>query len=339
MQPSPRAPARQGPVTPAQMAVRRASRRPTLPDIQNLQCPHPDGSHASLARTLLNRRTPKLPDEMSAPGHMAAPELPASPPRAPGLRLGRLLPFALILLVGGAVTGAAWYTGLTPIALLERRVAIDAFVGEHRLAALATFAAIYALSVALSLPGGAVLTICGGIVFGGLAGGTAALIGATVGATAIFLIAKSALGGWLVRRAGGRAEKAAAGFCADAFSYLLFLRLVPVFPFWLVNLVPALCGVRLATYVAATALGIIPGTFAFAFFGAGLDRAVTAPMVAYRACVAAGGTHCRHGFDPSTAVTPQLIAGLVVLGVLSLVPVLLKRWRAARATSDVPSRP
>ena len=272
---------------------------------------------------------------MSVPGHTA---VPAPSPPTTGLRLGRLLPLALILLFGVAVTGIAWYTGLSPIALLERRVAIDAFVGAHRLAALAAFASIYALSVALSLPGGALLTICGGIIFGGLAGGTAALIGATVGATAIFLIARSALGGWLVRRAGQRAEKAAAGFRADAFNYLLFLRLVPVFPFWLVNLVPALCGVRLATYVAATALGIIPGTFAFAFFGAGLDSAVTAPMRAYRACVAAGGTNCPHGFDPSAAVTPQLIAGLVALGVLSLVPVVVKRWRAARA-HDVPGHP
>jgi uncharacterized membrane protein YdjX (TVP38/TMEM64 family) len=273
---------------------------------------------------------------MSAPDHRAAP---APSPPAADPRPGRLLALALILLAGGAVAAAAWYAGLSPITVLERRVAVDAFVREHWLAALAVFAAVYALTVALSLPGGAVLTICGGIVFGGLTGGTAALIGATVGATAIFLIAKSALGGWLIRRAGVRAEQAAAGFCADAFSYLLFLRLVPVFPFWLVNLVPALCGVRLATYVAATALGIIPGTYAFAYFGAGLDKAVTAPMLAYRACVAAGGTQCRHGFDPSAAVTPQLVAGLVALAVLSLVPVVVKRWRAARAPRDVPSHP
>jgi uncharacterized membrane protein YdjX (TVP38/TMEM64 family) len=267
---------------------------------------------------------------------MAAPA-PSPPPR--GLRLRRLAPLVLVLLLGGAVTGVAWYMGLSPIALLERRVAIDVFVGQHWLTALAAFAAIYAASVALSLPGAAVLTICSGIIFGGLAGGIASLIGATVGATAIFLIARSALGGWLVRRAGARAEKAAAGFYADAFNYLLFLRLVPVFPFWLINVVPALCGVRLATFVVATVLGIIPGTFAFAFFGAGLDSAVTAPMAAYRACIAAGGTHCRHGFDPSAAVTPQLIAGLVGLGVLSLVPVVLKRWRAARTPRDVPSHP
>jgi uncharacterized membrane protein YdjX (TVP38/TMEM64 family) len=133
------------------------------------------------------------------------------------------------------------------------------------------------------------------------------VIGATAGATVIFLIAKSALGDWLVRRAGRRAEKLAAGFCADAFNYLLFLRLVPLFPFWLVNLVPALCGVRLATFVAATALGIIPGTFAFAFLGASLDSAIKAQDV-----------------------KPLIVAALAALGVLTLVPMAIKRFKATR---------
>jgi uncharacterized membrane protein YdjX (TVP38/TMEM64 family) len=260
----------------------------------------------------------------------AADPDPTPRPAAAGFRLARILPFAAIVLVSVIVIAVGWYTGLSPVSLLERRVAIDSFVGAHRIAALAAFAGIYALAVALSLPGAVLLTICGGIVFGGLAGGLAALIGATTGATLIFLIAKSAVGGWLIRRAGRRAEKLAAGFCADAFNYLLFLRLVPLFPFWLVNLVPALCGVRLATFVGATALGIIPGTFAFAFFGAGLDSAVAAEVTAYRACIAAGNSGCRLKFDPSAAVTPQLIAGLVALGVLALIPVAVKRFKAAR---------
>ncbi len=270
-----------------------------------------------------------------SPGHPSGDPGPSSPcPRA-----ARLVPLAVVVVVSAAVIGLAWYKGLSPVSLLERRVAIDAFVGEHWLAALAAFAAIYAVAVALSLPGASLLTICGGIVFGGIAGGIAALIGATIGATAIFLIAKSALGGWLLRRAGRRAEAAAAGFCADAFNYLLFLRLVPLFPFWLVNLVPALCGVRLRTYVAATALGIIPGTFAFSFFGAGLDSAVNAQVTAYRACVAAGRAGCRLGFDPSAAMTPQLIAGLVALSLLSLAPVVVRRLRAIRAPRELSSHP
>jgi uncharacterized membrane protein YdjX (TVP38/TMEM64 family) len=259
-----------------------------------------------------------------------------NPPSRPAARFrpARLVPLGVIVAFSAIVIAAGWYTDLSPVALLERRVAIDSFVAEHRIAAIGAFMALYALAVALSLPGAVFLTICGGIVFGGFTGGLATLVGATVGATLVFLVAKTALGGFLTRRAGCRIEKLASGFCADAFNYLLFLRLVPLFPFWLVNLVPALCGVRLATFVAATALGIIPGTFAFAYFGAGLDSAVTAQVAAYRACVAAGRAGCRIELDPSAAVTPQLVAGLVALGVLALVPVAIKRLKAVRARSE-----
>ena len=120
----------------------------------------------------------------------------------------------------------------------------------------------------------------------------------------------------------------AEGFRADAFSYLLFLRLVPIFPFWLVNLVPAVCGVSLATFAAATALGVIPATFAFAFVGAGLESVVVAQEAAYRACVAAGQTDCRLEFHLKTVMTPEIMAALAALGVLALIPVVVKRLRA-----------
>src|SRR5215813_5733316 len=265
--------------------------------------------------------------------------VPSARPAPANLRLGRLVPLGIIALVSLAVIGVGWFEGLSPVVLIERRVAVDAFVSEHWIAALAAFAGVYAIAVALSLPGGALLTVCGGIIFGGLAGGLAALIGATAGATAIFLIAKSALGDWLVHRAGRRTEVLAAGFCADAFNYLLFLRLVPVFPFWLVNLVPALCGVRLGTYVTATVIGIIPATFAFAFFGAGLDSALSAQTVSYRGCLAINGDDCKPEFDPAAAVTPELIAALVALGLLALIPVAVRRYKAAHASTDVPGNP
>jgi uncharacterized membrane protein YdjX (TVP38/TMEM64 family) len=260
---------------------------------------------------------------------------PTAMPAAAGFRLARFLPLAVIALISVTVIAMGWHKQLTFVALVDRLAAIDVFMAGHRIAALAGFAGIYALAVALSLPGAVFLTVCGGLIFGALTGGLAAIVGATAGATVIFLIARSAFGGWLVRRAGRRAENLAAGFRADAFHYLLFLRLVPVFPFWLVNLVPALCGVRLGTFVAATALGIIPGTFAFAFFGAGLDSAIAAQAAAYRACVAAGAANCKLGFDPSAAATPQLIAGLAALGLLALVPIAVRRFKAAPAKSDL----
>jgi uncharacterized membrane protein YdjX (TVP38/TMEM64 family) len=261
---------------------------------------------------------------------------PATPARTAGRRLVRLLPLALIALVSVTVIAFGWHEHLSLAGLVTSRAAIDAVVAVHPIAALAGFAAAYALAVALSLPGAVFLTILGGAIFGAWVGGLAALVGATAGATAIFLVAKSALGEWMIRRAGQRAAKLASGFCDDAFYYLLFLRLVPVFPFWLVNLAPALCGVRLMTFVAATALGIMPGTFAFAIFGAGLDHAAATQLAAYRACQAAGGTSCALNFDPAAAATPQLIAGLVALGLLALIPVVVRR-RKARAQSELSS--
>jgi uncharacterized membrane protein YdjX (TVP38/TMEM64 family) len=108
----------------------------------------------------------------------------------------------------------------------------------------------------------------------------------------------------------------------------MFLRLVPIFPFWLVNLVPALAGVSLRTFVAATALGMIPGTFAFTFVGAGLESVVAAQEAAYQACLAAGRPECRLNFNLKSVITPEILAALAALGVLALIPVVVTRWRA-----------
>jgi uncharacterized membrane protein YdjX (TVP38/TMEM64 family) len=184
------------------------------------------------------------------------------------------------------------------------------------------------------MPGAAILTVTGGILFGTLVGGLASIMGATAGATVIFLVARTAFGEHLVRRAGRLAARLAEGFRQDAFNYLLFLRLVPAFPFFVINLVAALAGVRLVPFVAATAVGIIPAAFAFAFAGAGLDSAIAAQETAYRACLAAGGADCRVDFDLATAFTPQLIAALAALGVVALIPVAVKRLRTRGTASS-----
>jgi uncharacterized membrane protein YdjX (TVP38/TMEM64 family) len=207
-------------------------------------------------------------------------------------------------------------------------------VTGHFLPALGGFVALYIVIVALSIPGAVYLTLTGGILFGGIVGGLASLAGATIGATALFLIAKTAFGEHLARRAGPLATRLAEGFREDAFSYLLFLRLVPVFPFFLVNLVPALAGVGLMPFVAATALGIIPATFAFAFAGAGLDSVIAAQFSAYKDCLASGRSGCVLDFDLKTAMTPELIGAFVVLGIAALIPVAVKRWRS-RASGPV----
>jgi uncharacterized membrane protein YdjX (TVP38/TMEM64 family) len=249
-------------------------------------------------------------------------------------------------------TGAHKYLSFET--LVRNRVALDEYVGSHYWTTLAAFIATYIGVVALSIPGALFLTIGGGILFGWVIGGIAVVIGATTGAIIIFLIVKSlgpqilaVLWAYLIRHAGGplarflsatqrRGAALAEGFRADAFSYLLFLRLVPIFPFFLVNLVPALAGVRLATFATATALGIIPATFAFAFVGAGLDSVIVAQEAAYRACLHADRPDCRLDFELKSALTPELFGALVVLGIVALIPVVVKRLRARSRLTPPP---
>jgi uncharacterized membrane protein YdjX (TVP38/TMEM64 family) len=263
-----------------------------------------------------------------------------APPRVPHRRntLSRWLP--LIVIAGAAVVivGTGWHRQLSLETLLRHRAVIDAFVAEHLAAAILVYIALYAAAVALSIPVATVLTICGGIVFGGLIGGLAAIAAATIGATTVFLIARHAIGGTLEDEgrarwglSSGPLGNIAAGFRKDAFWYLVSIRLTPVIPFWLVNLVPAPCGVRLAPFMAATALGIVPASFAFAYFGAGLDSSIAAQRRVYEACITAGQADCRLDFDLAAAITPGLIGGLVALGVLALVPPLVRRVLAMRA--------
>lgn len=250
-------------------------------------------------------------------------------------RLRRFAPLAVVVLVMIAVFATGAHRHLSFETLVRHRMAIDAFIAAHEVAALAVYVTIYIVVVALSLPGALLMTITGGILFGTLAGGLAAVFAGTIGAVIIFSIARTAAGEGLARRAGPLAAKIAEGFRADAFSYLMFLRLVPAFPFFLVNLAPALCGVRLATFVAATAIGIVPATFAFAFFGSGLDSVITRQGAGYMACLSAGRTDCRIDFDWSAVVTPQLLAAFAVLGAIALLPVIVKRLRARTALPDV----
>ena len=245
----------------------------------------------------------------------------------------RLIIVAAIVAVAAA---AYWVFGRSAIsfeALVRHRMAIDDFVTQHGVLAVLAYVGIYAAAVSLSLPGAAFLTVAGGFLFGLVIGAAAAVIGATLGATVIFLVARTALGEPLLKRAGPRASQLAHGFRADAFNYLLFLRLVPAFPFFLVNLVPAFAGVTLSTFVAATALGIIPAALVYAFAGTGLDSVIAAQKTSYDVCVAAGRSDCRLAFNAGDVLTPELIGALIALALLALAPVLVKRLRArSRAT-------
>jgi uncharacterized membrane protein YdjX (TVP38/TMEM64 family) len=240
----------------------------------------------------------------------------------------RFVPLIVVAVLSLAIVAMGWHRQLSLESLARHHEWLQRYIGAHEVRALAAYVGLYIAAVALSLPVGAYCSMIGGILFGVIRGGAGAVVGATLGAICVFLIARSAFGEHLVRRAGPTAERIAKGFRADAFSYLLFLRLVPVFPFWLVNLVAALAGVRLLHFAAATALGIIPATFAFAFVGSGLESAIVAQERAYHACVAGGGSNCRFAFHADAVLTPQLMAALAALAVLALVPVIVKRWNA-----------
>jgi uncharacterized membrane protein YdjX (TVP38/TMEM64 family) len=258
----------------------------------------------------------------------AQAEIGEAVPRKSWLR--RLAPLLVIAAVAGVIISQGWHNLISFQQLALNQQALQAWIGENIVGALAVYAAIYIVVIALSLPGGAVLTVAGGVLFGWLLGGTITVIAATLGATAIFLIARSSLGEPLAARAGPWLGRFRSGFQENALSYLLFLRLVPVFPFWVVNLAPALLGVKLRDYVIGTALGIIPGTFAFAFAGEGLDSVLAAQREAYLACQearGAGDPPCEFRFDPGTLITPELLIAFAALGIVALLPAIVKKVR------------
>jgi uncharacterized membrane protein YdjX (TVP38/TMEM64 family) len=231
--------------------------------------------------------------------------MPENIPPQPGIFAHRLVPLALLVAAGIVFVGAGGHRYLTFAALGENRGWLCGLVARWGVAAALIYIAAYALLVALSVPGGAVLTVAGGFLFGTWLGGLCAVIGATLGASAVFLAARAGLVG-LARRAGPFFGKLEAGFRADAFNYLLVLRLVPLFPFWLVNLVPALAGIGLPVYLLATFIGIIPASFVYAGLGNGLGNVVDRP-------------------DSGILFRPSVLLPILALAVLALVPVWYRR--------------
>ena len=239
----------------------------------------------------------------------------------------RYLPLILL----AAALAAVWYSGLAHYLsldhLLAKRTALADYIKNNLAISLLIYGAIYVAAVALSVPGALILTIAGGFLFGGWLGGMVTVIAATIGATLIFLIARTSFGDTLANKAGPRMEKLREGFREDEASYMLFLRLVPVFPFWLVNLAPALLGVRLQTFIWTTLAGILPGTFAYSLAGAGIDSVAAAQQSTYDACIQAGRSDCTLTISPQQLVTQELILAFAAIGVVALIPVAVKRLR------------
>ena len=184
--------------------------------------------------------------------------------------------------------------------LKTHRGTLSAWVAESIVLASLVYVLVYTVVVTFSLPGAVFLTLSGGFLFGTVLGTALTVTGATIGATFVFLFAKSLFGENALDRFGRPAARLAEGIRRNAGSYLLVLRLVPLFPFFLVNLVPAFIGVPIATYVMTTFFGIIPGTIVFSLAGAGLGSVLDQ-----------GGA-----VTLGSILTPEIIAGLVGLALL-----------------------
>lgn len=245
-------------------------------------------------------------------------ETPTSDKPKQGLSITRLLP--LLILIAGLVAffalGLNQY--LTLDLLKENREVLKTWVHDHKTQAVLLFILAYVITAAFSLPLGAVLSVAGGFLFGSVFGATWIVIGATIGATILFLVAKTGLGEPLRLRFATQIQKFQEGFSANAFSYLLLLRLVPLFPFWLVNLAPAFLGVSLVTFVVTTFIGIIPGAFVFASIGNGLNALFEA------------------GEEPDLSLVallsrPDFYIPIIGLIVLSLIPIVYRAFAKKKA--------
>lgn len=212
--------------------------------------------------------------------------------------------------------------------IVDHRDALRDFVAGQFVLAVLGFLAAYVVLVSLSFPGASLMTVAGGFLFGIVLGSLLAVAGATAGAVVVFMVARSSVGRSLAKRAGPFLSRFAGGFRENAFFYLLTLRLAPVFPFWLVNLAPALIGVRLRDQVLSTVIGIIPGTIAFSAIGAGLDSVVAAQQAARRDCVLAHAEDCGGTLDMQSLATPQLVMALFALAIVSTIPIAIKALRA-----------
>jgi uncharacterized membrane protein YdjX (TVP38/TMEM64 family) len=228
----------------------------------------------------------------------------------------RLIPVA-ILLLGLALFLLLGLERYFSFEMLSRNhAALTAWVGQHEALAAVLYVLAYALIVAFSLPIALLATPLGGFLFGIWLGTVLSVIGATVGSIAVFLAARTAFYDLFHARVGRGLARLEDGFRRDSFNYLLFLRLVPVFPFWLVNIVPALLGMRLAPYALATFLGIIPGAVVYSSVGAGLGLLIDRGEPP----------------DPGIIFEWRILLPLLGLGVLALLPVLYTRLRRSRTS-------
>lgn len=232
--------------------------------------------------------------------------------------LCRLIPLGLLLVASVIFVLSGGRRYLTFATLAEHRDVLATLANRGGALLAAEFILIYFALTALSIPGALVATLVGGFLFGPWLGAVYSLTGATLGATAVFLAARTGLGG-LGERTTPRICALMAGSRDDAFNYLLVLRLIPVVPFWVVNLAAGVVGMRLASFAIATFVGMIPAAFIYAGVGNGL------------------GTLLATGQKPEMHLIfqPNILLPLIGVAVLALLPVVYRHWRGRRRRQPV----
>ncbi len=232
-------------------------------------------------------------------------ETPSPPASRPWKKMALLAVFAGAL---GLFFGLSGDELLTLETFKANRAELLDYTRQHLWSTAAMMIAAYIVSTAFSIPGATVLSLACGFLFGRWAGMAVIVFSATIGATLVFLAARYIFADMARRRMGRLATALVEGFAENPFNYLLFLRLVPLFPFWLVNLAPAFTAIRLRTYVLATAIGIVPGSFVFANLGQSLGR------------IESG----------SQLLSGETLGALTLLGLLALIPVVVKKIQKTR---------
>lgn len=227
-------------------------------------------------------------------------------------KIKRFLPLVILVVAVIAIFASGVGRYLSLDALQTHEATLRGFVEDNLILALLAFAAVYALATAVSFPGAVILTLAGGYLFGTWVGGTATVIGATIGSIMVFYVVQTSLGEALRAKAeadGGTLKKVIDGVRDGAFGYILTLRLIPVAPFWLVNVAAALANAPLKAYALATFFGIMPATFIYSGIGAGIGALV------------------ERGETPDLGVIfePKVLLPLVALGLLSLGTTLYQR--------------
>lgn len=195
---------------------------------------------------------------------------------------------------------------LTLAALKANRQALLDYYAAHTLSMVVGFMAVYIVQTALSLPGAALLSLAAGAIFGSIMGTLYAVIAATIGATLAFLVTRYLLRDLVLNKFGSTLEGVNRELEERGFSYLLFLRLVPLFPFFLINLAAGLTRLPLRTFFLGTMIGIIPGGFVYVNAGASLAAIDSLSAVA----------------------SPRVLGSLALLGLFALVPVLYSKVKA-----------